>query len=1210
MKPAIYALAEEYPKKRSLDVDLHSLANVNPDIPEAIVAHPDSFLAAARESLSNHKDLRGKSVRVRFFNLEGKDVLVKDLGAEHLNKLVTVQGVVNLVTDIKPKMQVSLWECVHCGTTVKTIPEKTALKQPELCRCGRRDFTLIESSSDFINTQYGQMQDLIERVAGASSPSHVDLWFEEDLTNKVLPGENIIISGILRLMPVRNFGKTKSPIYAKAFDVVHVRKSEKEFEEIEISPEEEVKIIALSKDPKLREKVVASIAPSIYGYDLLKESMSLQLFGGTPDKVLPDGQKIRSDIHILLIGDPGVAKSRMLQYIEELAPKCIYVAGRGASGVGLCVAPDSLVLQNDSGLKEISQVVESNLNEVKEDRVVAGAFYSETMKPVRVAALNDSFKIGFQTADRVWRIKAPSLLSLVRTRRGKSLTTTLNTPVLRLKDSKVEWVEARNLRKGDFIATSRKLPELNGPAIKLLNFIDNQHVTANDCSVLFKKVSDVLAVKHGSLENAAEFYGVSRDRFYLWRMAERNAGIPLHLLKKMAVDAEIDLNLTRFSVRDGKFIQLPVYADADFFYLLGLVAADGDICRHGSTAGIRIHNNNTEVLSEAKRILSELGLNCQFTQSTELRSAQLRFSSVILAELFGKLGVPSGRKSSKIDLPAVLNNNSLEMRSFIKAVFDCDGFVSLNKGRGSNSVGFSTCSKTFAVKLQLLLEQQGITAKLRLRNRSGKISITKFGSKITSKLDQYYVEVLGLNNLLAFKEKIGFTNLKKAKTLNSVLMKISKPHENLDLIPNISCFLTELQNKYGLSSRLITSEYKKGKRSVSRSTIEKILSFIPENTIEKEFLTVVSSPDVYWDKVVESDSFENTSVPWVYDFTLPSHAFVANGIIVHNTASAEKDKAGEGWVLKAGAMVLASGGLIAIDEFDKMEEGDRASIHEAMEQQSVSVAKAGIVTKFKTKTSVLAAANPKFGRFDPNTPVAQQFDIMPTLLSRFDLIFVMRDVLDSSKDRSMAEHILTGHKVSVRFSVGREKEKEKIKPLIDEDLFRKYIAFSRRTVFPILTDVAVERIKDYYVELRRLGEKDNTFPITPRDLEGLVRMAEASAKLRLSKSVDLEDAETAIRLKDYVLREIFVDKATGRLDVDVVLLGQAKSKVDKIRQVNNLIRDLEKQFDLVPVEEVFKHSTELGLDEGFVQNTLDQLLRQGELYKPKPGFVKSARPKW
>ncbi|MBS3070434.1 minichromosome maintenance protein MCM [Candidatus Micrarchaeota archaeon] len=325
-----------------------------------------------------------------------------------------------------------------------------------------------------------------------------------------------------------------------------------------------------------------------------------------------------------------------------------------------------------------------------------------------------------------------------------------------------------------------------------------------------------------------------------------------------------------------------------------------------------------------------------------------------------------------------------------------------------------------------------------------------------------------------------------------------------------------------------------------------------------------------------------------------------------STASAEKDKAGEGWVLKAGALVLASGGLVAIDEFDKMQEEDRANIHEALEQQQISIAKAGIVTRFKAKTSVLAAANPKFGRFDPNTPIAEQFEIPVTLLSRFDLIFTIRDIIDEGQDRRMATHILSGLKFAGERKAGvKVEEAQTPSNLISTDLLRKYIAFARRSVFPQLTPDATERIKDFYVQLRALGAKTQTFPVTPRDLEGLVRLAEASAKMRLSTQVELQDAEYAIALKDFVLNLVFVDKATGKIDADVILTGTSKAKRDKIFTILNIVRELQREFDMVETHEVLKRATEHGVDEQDAVKIIDELKTKGELYSPKAGFVKT-----
>ncbi len=325
------------------------------------------------------------------------------------------------------------------------------------------------------------------------------------------------------------------------------------------------------------------------------------------------------------------------------------------------------------------------------------------------------------------------------------------------------------------------------------------------------------------------------------------------------------------------------------------------------------------------------------------------------------------------------------------------------------------------------------------------------------------------------------------------------------------------------------------------------------------------------------------------------------------TASAEKDELTGGWILKAGAMVLGSGGTVMIDEFDKMDPDDRAALHEAMEQQKISIAKAGILTTFQTKTSVLAAANPKFGRFDPNTPPASQFDIPQTLLSRFDLIFAIKDVIDESHDRKLAEHIILGH------TLGSTKQKppedSAILPAIDSNLLRKYIAYARRTMFPVLTTEANEKIKDFYLDLRQLGKKSNVFPVTARQIEGVIRLAEASAKARLSPRVELQDAERAIALVQFVLRDVFTDKETGLIDSDIINVGQPKSKVDRLRTLMNVINSLEKQFDVVDIDNVVKECATVNIDEQTARKMIEDLKRNGDLYEPRPGQIKTARRK-
>ncbi|MBI5061003.1 MAG: minichromosome maintenance protein MCM [Candidatus Aenigmarchaeota archaeon] len=331
-------------------MDLEKLARFNHELADLVTERPDEACGWAEYAIKRIGVPTASgaefSPHVRFYNLPADpyDVMVQNLGAEHLNKLARVQGVISLISDIKPRMVHALWECLHCESRVKVLSDKGNLVPPGQCNsCGRKGkgiFRLIEKSSEFTNMQNVKLQELVERVRGASPAAQIDLWLEDDLTNMVVPGEKVLVSGILRLRPMITKKGGRSSVYAKFLDVVHVQKLEQEFEEVEISKEEEAQIIELSKNPRLPELIAQSIASGIYGHNEMKQAIALQLFGGTPNKVLPDGQKIRSDIHVLLVGDPGTGKSALMLYVARLAPKCIYVAGASSSAVGLTAAAE------------------------------------------------------------------------------------------------------------------------------------------------------------------------------------------------------------------------------------------------------------------------------------------------------------------------------------------------------------------------------------------------------------------------------------------------------------------------------------------------------------------------------------------------------------------------------------------------------------------------------------------------------------------------------------------------------------------------------------------------------------------------------------------------------------------------------------------------------------------------------------------------------
>ena len=322
------------------------------------------------------------------------------------------------------------------------------------------------------------------------------------------------------------------------------------------------------------------------------------------------------------------------------------------------------------------------------------------------------------------------------------------------------------------------------------------------------------------------------------------------------------------------------------------------------------------------------------------------------------------------------------------------------------------------------------------------------------------------------------------------------------------------------------------------------------------------------------------------------------------TAPAEKDEFSEGgWTLKAGALVLGSGGEVSIDEFDKVSDDDKSALLEAMESQTISVAKAGIVARFNTKTSILAAANPKYGRFDQNAYPADQFDIPPTLLSRFDLIFPIKDILDEEKDRQIAHHILLQHSAAGAQLADISGHEQVEKPPLDQELLRKYVAYAKRHVRPRLSDEASKRISDYYVELRKIGMKQGATPITPRQIEGLVRLAEASAKSKLSGIIELKDADLAISLFEYMLNTLAVDRG-GRKDIDALLTGMPREKVNRINTIIAIIKGLEEKEGSAKIVSILEEAEKQGMDRGTTTRYISELERSGDVFSPKAGVIK------
>ena len=306
--------------------------------------------------------------------------------------------------------------------------------------------------------------------------------------------------------------------------------------------------------------------------------------------------------------------------------------------------------------------------------------------------------------------------------------------------------------------------------------------------------------------------------------------------------------------------------------------------------------------------------------------------------------------------------------------------------------------------------------------------------------------------------------------------------------------------------------------------------------------------------------------------------------------------------LEAGALVLADQGIACIDEFDKMDPNDRTAIHEAMEQHTVSIAKAGIIATLNARTSILAAANPTLGRYESSLSVQDNIKLPFTILSRFDLTWILVDTVEAQRDREIAQFILSMHQT-------HKTPTQPKTPPIPPDFLKKYIGYSNRYVIPQLTSEASEVIENFYVDLRKTAEGGAApVPITARQLESLVRLAEARARMALRSKVTKEDAQAAIRLIEESLRMVALDSVTGKIDIDRLVSKMSASQRSSSDIILKAMKDMEAEgASVVSEDELITRVEGVGLPKEQAEGVIKKLLAEGILFNPTHGKLKRAQ---
>lgn len=1129
--------------KDSIEVDYNKLDKFDYELAEALLNNPNEFFSNGKEAIKEI-DLPSEEesrIALRVKNLpESEKERIKDLRSKHLGKFIKIEGTVRRASEVKPELEVAIFECPDCGEKIKVPQIRKRMSYPSSCNCGRkRGFKQVGRTLN--DSRWVVLEDLFEEVSG-EKPGEISVYLKNDLTvpkmqRKTDPGARLEISGIVREMPKRVRGKKtkKLEIFMEAN---YIKSKEVEFEELEISEEDENKIKELASNEDIYRKLQNSLAPSMHGMDEIKESIALQLFGGVPHK-LPDGTQIRGDIHLLLVGDPGTGKTQLMKLVSDLIPRGRYVSGKGTS----LDFKEPIIIRKNGEIKilKIGKLVDKYINS-------KGAGKSLINEEIEALSLNlKTYELEWKPITHVLRHKADDLLYKFELQSGREVTVTGDHSIYTFENGTPTLKKASEINKDNLVLIPSKIPN-NG--VKQMS---------SDMSRLIGYY-----IADGYLSKNEEHY-------------DHKVGFAFNRDENILIDDLVNISHSKF---DGY--------DPQIYY----------------------RDGKAEIMFRTKEI----------------------FNSI--RNLLGNVAFKHA-KNKRIPL-RFFNTLSQSRREFIKGYLKGDAGV--------------TRSRELMSDLLYIYLLEGIIASCCKQNEKGKVVTFPDGHR--TKLNGWRFQLKGPDYDQPFvtrdiykhpyfesldstakeyllqktdysRERVKKSNLKK----DTLWLKRLKDLETEDLKKGKAS--RELASKWGVSRRIACQWLRKyAKRNFVKIEetdypINKILERDRKGRIKKckhyprqiysltekgekilkswENLRKIFKGDMGFAKVKKITRTNPTS-EFVYDVSVKDNEnFVGGfgGVICHNsaaglTASVVRDEEFMGgWVLEAGALVLSNKSLLAIDEFDKMSKEDQVNLHEAMSTQTVSISKASIQATLPARTSIIGGANPKLSRFDPYRPINEQIDIPQTIISRFDIRFALRDVPDKENDEKLVDHVIKG-----RIS------EEDVEPEIDSEILKKYIAYARKNIKPEMTKKAASVLKNFYINLRNkyTGEESQTIPLSLRQYEALMRLSEASAKVKLKNKVTEEDAQRAIKLMKYSLRQLGMDPETGRIDIDRAEGGTPSSQRSKIRIVMDVLDELEKELGKnVPIEDVIAALEEEGLSNA--DKILREMKQKGMVFEPRPGYV-------
>ncbi|MFH1174100.1 MAG: LAGLIDADG family homing endonuclease [archaeon] len=1169
-------LAENISKGlKFLHVDFSLVAKFSPELADFLIEQPEDGIRAAELSMERF-DVDTKQFKIRLFNLpRSQHIRIRDIRSQQIGLLLQIEGIVRQKSDVRPQVTMARFECPSCGNIMNIIQVEAKFKEPTRCNgCARTGkFRMI--NKELVDAQKIVLEEAPEELEGGEQPKRLSVFLKNDLVSpmsekRTNPGSRITVVGVVHEIPIMDAGGVKSTRYDLILEANHVKPVLEDFTWAEISPKEQEQIIALSQDPKVYRKLCNSIAPSIYGHERVKEALVLQLMGGAK-KTREDGITVRGDIHVLLVGDPGSGKSQLIKRVSMVAPKARFVSGKGASGAGMTASvvrdefirgfaleAGALVLTNNGiccidELDKMSKEDTSAMHEALEQQ--SYHYNTEIMfadgSTEKIGTFVDELLDGEN--DNI--IKGKECEILIRDDFPRILTTDF---------SSIWPVRIANVSR-------HKAPD----HFYKITYRNGQHIVVTPEHPIY-------IAQQGAIATCAA-QDVQKGM-----MAPAPRLLPMQDMREDADCADVD--------QQQKTEQYGLY--------LGLQCSEGHTYANSKQRYAEVGISTTNAAIQA---LAHSTMQTVFgkTPSVHVRAAEqnakaskplftVRTSSKQSYQLLMYRTPELLQKAPKKRVPQEVKTGSLALKqAFLQGFFLGDGFVD------SERVGFSTSSRYLAEDLQQILLQLDMVSSIQTENRAGKFyykvilsgmqSYETFYHNILHPVDgrrqrvhmlmrrsankandrdvlphEHVQNLVGLLKAFRICDGYFYRSLCKQhhahrRTMWHYLVRVEQRlHQALLALSGTD--VKNIKRLWAINTTSVANEMACSTSSIrnymhmKHTKYQELLSVVCTLAQRKKdkilpsvlYLHNLLTSDIRFVQITNVERIPNHNEQWTYDVTVePLHTFISKNLVLHNT---------------------------------------------------VSINKANIQATLRAETTVLAAANPKFGRFDPFEMIAKQIDLPSTLINRFDLIFPIRDMPDKSKDEKLASFVLNLHQ-------GLDVKKADI----PTELFKKYVSYARMHIRPKLSTAALSEIKEYYVKMRSSGEREgeiSAIPITARQLEALVRLAEASARTRLNDTVTKADARVAIELMHFCLTQIGVDPETGRIDIDRISTGITASQRGHMHTIKDIITELEAVVGkMIPIEDIIREAGNKNIDADKVDEVLEKLRRSGDLFSPKPGHI-------